>query len=156
MPNDYANESQSASLTPSDRSFFVRQGTLENPIFCVLGFFFMSVHLSCLTSKRLLFFIFFFHFFLPLSKSIIYSRYNTWIEQILSAWAPLLCQGLERGWKLLSRRNEFWGFEYVIGFIISGGKTTVQWKTLTLRIEVIWGSSPQPLDKSDFSRKKIK
>lgn len=122
MPNDYTNESQCASLTPSDWSFFARQGTLENPIFCVLGFFFMSVHLSCPASKRLLFYFIFCAVFLPLSKSIIYSRYNTWIGQILSAWAPLLWQGLERGWKLLSRRNEFCGFEYVIGFIILGGR----------------------------------
>lgn len=64
--------------------------------------------------------IFFFAVFLPLSKSIIYSRYNTWIGQILSAWAPLLWQRLERGWKLWSGRNEFWGFEYVVGLIISG------------------------------------
>lgn len=125
MPNDYTNESQCASLTPSDWSFFARQGTLENPIFCVLGFFFMSVHLSCPASKRLLFYFIISAVFLPLSKSIIYSRYNTWIGQILSAWAPLLWQGLERGWKLLSRRNEFCGFEYVIGFIISGGRATL-------------------------------
>lgn len=44
LPNDEANESQSASPTPTtDWSFlffFSRRSALENPIFCVLSFFF--------------------------------------------------------------------------------------------------------------------
>ena len=80
----------------------------------------------------------FFFFFppLPLSKSIIYSRYNAWIGQILSAWAPLLWQGLERGdGNCWVEGNEFWGFEYVTGVVISGGMTTVQLETQTLKFE---------------------
>lgn len=120
-PNDEANESQAASLTPTDWSFFsffFRQGALENPIFCVLSFFFSVYSLVMSRVKEIFFFST--HFPASLSKSIIYRRYNTWMGQILSAWAPLLWPPLERGWKLPGGRNDFWGLWICCGIMISG------------------------------------
>lgn len=85
--------------------------------------------------------IFFGHSASSLSKSIIYSRYNARIGQILSAWAPLLCKDLKEDGNSCAEWMSSGGFEYVIGFLFSRGKTAVQWKALTLRSFVIWDSS---------------
>lgn len=85
--------------------------------------------------------IFFGHSACSPSKSIIYSRYNARIGQILSAWAPPLCQDLKADGNSCAEWMSSGGFEYVIGFLFSRGKTAVQWKALTLRSFVIWDSS---------------
>lgn len=130
VPNEKANERQSASLTPSDWSFFARQGSPGKSNFLCAWFLFYVYSLVPSYVRKI---TIFFAVFLPLFESIIYSRYNAWIGRILSAWAPRLWQGLEREWKLFSRRNEFWGFEYVSGFLISGGGKALLWKKTDIR-----------------------
>lgn len=73
-PNDEANESQAASLTPTDWSFFsffFRQGALENPIFCVLSFFF-SVYSLVMSRVKEIFFSP--PIFLPLSLNLSFTE----------------------------------------------------------------------------------
>lgn len=130
VPNEKANERQSASLTPSDWSFFCKTRQSRKIQFSVRLVSFLCLF-TCLVLCQKDYYVF--AVFLPFSESIIYSRYNAWIGRILSAWAPRLWQGLEREWKLFSRRNEFWGFEYVSGFLISGGGKALQWKNTDIR-----------------------